>query len=244
MGRFGSSVAHAGDLDLDSFDDLLVGAPYEGPTGAGRVYVFRGSPDGLEEKPSQVLEGKDNGLMTFGFSLSKGVDVDDNNYPDVIIGAPESAKVAYFRTRVVINMDSSVEIERSGKRVNMENRTCTLRLPPSSSFNADGASSEVHVVCFTFQSCLHYSGINVDAERSFRLRHELDPKKVNKRLFFMEEPETSDHSEVVTLKKGVQDCKRHLVYLMVSIQGGTFETWHHATSTKSISVIFRPFFHF
>lgn len=41
---FGGSVAGAGDVDQDGFDDVLVGAPgYEGS--AGRAYLFRGSAD-------------------------------------------------------------------------------------------------------------------------------------------------------------------------------------------------------
>lgn len=40
-----------GDLNLDGFNDLAVGAPYED---RGVIYIFLGSKDGIVKKPSQV----------------------------------------------------------------------------------------------------------------------------------------------------------------------------------------------
>lgn len=37
---FGNSVADAGDVTGDGYDDLIVGAPVAGPTGQGRAYLF------------------------------------------------------------------------------------------------------------------------------------------------------------------------------------------------------------
>ena len=34
--------------------DLVVGAPYDGPDGRGAIYIFLGSLDGISKKPSQV----------------------------------------------------------------------------------------------------------------------------------------------------------------------------------------------
>ena len=106
------------------------------------------------------------------------------------------------RTRVVINMDANIEIERAGKRVNMENKTCSI-------------GDDVQVVCFTFQACLLYTGINVEENKDFSVSYELDPKKLNRRLYFKRWPDRSGMEEIIRLRRGEQACRRHLVYLLV-----------------------------
>lgn len=41
-------------INLVSFTDFAVGAPYDGPDHRGAVYIFLGSQDGVMKKPSQV----------------------------------------------------------------------------------------------------------------------------------------------------------------------------------------------
>jgi hypothetical protein len=85
-GYFGSSVSGAGDVNADTYDDVIVGAEIEdgGATDAGRAYVFSGDGGGLLytlESPSPESDGH------FGFSVSGVGDVDRNGHPDVIVGA-------------------------------------------------------------------------------------------------------------------------------------------------------------
>lgn len=49
--RFGFALTSMGDLNKDGFEDLAIGAPYEGN---GVVYIYLGSKDGIVRKPSQV----------------------------------------------------------------------------------------------------------------------------------------------------------------------------------------------
>ena len=87
--------------------DLIVGAPFEG---SGAVYVFRGSPAGLHVEYSQRIAATDlsrrsvEPLTAFGYSLSAGADVDDNGYPDVVVGAFQSDAVVVLRSRPVVNV--------------------------------------------------------------------------------------------------------------------------------------------
>lgn len=86
--------------------DLIVGAPFEG---TGAVYVFHGSPAGLRVKYSQRITATDlsqplQPLMTFGYSLSAGADVDNNGYPDVVVGAFQSDAVVVLRSRPIVNV--------------------------------------------------------------------------------------------------------------------------------------------
>lgn len=49
--RFGFAITNLGDLNKDGFDDIAIGAPYEGN---GVIYIFQGSADGIISEPSQV----------------------------------------------------------------------------------------------------------------------------------------------------------------------------------------------
>uniref|UniRef100_A0A673H0A7 Integrin alpha-6-like n=1 Tax=Sinocyclocheilus rhinocerous TaxID=307959 RepID=A0A673H0A7_9TELE len=81
---FGLAVENMGDVNLDGYHDVAVGAPYDS-NGAGNVYIFHGSPQGL--KKAQVLGGKDHNVKLFGYSLAGNMDLDRNNYPDLAIGS-------------------------------------------------------------------------------------------------------------------------------------------------------------
>lgn len=100
-GRFGLSLASLGDINLDGYGDFAVGAPYDGPNGNGAVYVYHGSKNGPLPKHSQVIYAEDvvgtEHLSTFGFSLSGGIDLDGNQYPDMVVGAYDSNRAIVFK---------------------------------------------------------------------------------------------------------------------------------------------------
>ncbi|XP_009462945.1 PREDICTED: integrin alpha-3 [Nipponia nippon] len=100
---FGFAVASIGDVNQDGFQDIAVGAPFEGP---GKVYIYHSSAEGLLDKPRQVISGSDLGpasMRTFGYSLSGGLDVDGNSYPDLLVGSL-AERVVLLRARPVINI--------------------------------------------------------------------------------------------------------------------------------------------
>ena len=102
--RFGFAVSSAGDVNNDGFEDLVVGAPYEA---GGCVYLYQGSEQGLRTRPSQVIRASDvpgQPLLTFGYSLSGGLDMDLNNHSDVLVGAYQSDSVVILRARPVIDI--------------------------------------------------------------------------------------------------------------------------------------------
>jgi len=110
--NFGRAIAAVGDLDLDGFQDVAIGAPYE-DKGEGVVYIYRGSKDGLVPTPMQVIKGStvSRGIKSFGYSLSGGLDMDANGYPDILIGAYQSDTVVLLRSKPVISISSTIKID-------------------------------------------------------------------------------------------------------------------------------------
>ncbi len=91
--EFGGSVAFAGDVNGDGYDDVLVGAVGMPPvalspnvTGGGSAFLYYGGPSGLSATPAWNAEGNAEGDQ-FGASLAGG-DFDNDGYADLAIGAP------------------------------------------------------------------------------------------------------------------------------------------------------------
>lgn len=84
----GLSVAGAGDVNGDGYDDVVVGAPLHdsASSNVGRAYLFLGSASGLATSPAWSAEGGQGGAR-FGSAVSSAGDVDGDGYGDVLVGA-------------------------------------------------------------------------------------------------------------------------------------------------------------
>ncbi|MBM4248579.1 MAG: hypothetical protein FJ149_03945 [Euryarchaeota archaeon] len=85
---FGSSVAGAGDLNSDGYDDIVVGAKNKNAvnTSSGRAYVFLGGSP-MDSLPDVLLDG----FLAFeqlGTSVACAGDTNGDGYDDVLAGAP------------------------------------------------------------------------------------------------------------------------------------------------------------
>lgn len=84
----GSAVACAGDTNGDGYPDVVAGGPWFGRNGQvwmGSVYVLSG-------KDGSILWSKEGPMadMMLGFSVSGGVDINNDGFDDVIAGAPRT----------------------------------------------------------------------------------------------------------------------------------------------------------
>jgi hypothetical protein len=82
---YGAAVSGAGDVNGDGFSDVVVGA-YLHANGAGQVYVYHGSVNGLSDSPSWTVSGPQGGA--YGFAVATAGDVNGDGYSDLIVGAP------------------------------------------------------------------------------------------------------------------------------------------------------------
>lgn len=86
-GKFGWSVASAGDVNGDGYSDVIVGAPDgEMPAGNGYFAVYHGSASGINTVP--VSEVTSSVTAALGLSVASAGDMNGDGYSDVIVGAP------------------------------------------------------------------------------------------------------------------------------------------------------------
>jgi len=117
----------------------------------------------------QVIFGRDidASVRTFGWSLSGGMDLDNNEYPDLLIGAYESTNAVYLRSAPVVHLDSKVAFKKlfsldkninfllfkvsflaASKQINLDNKNCVL-------------ADRTQVPCVEIKVELRYSGVGV-----------------------------------------------------------------------------------
>ncbi|RWS24668.1 Integrin alpha-9-like protein [Leptotrombidium deliense] len=114
LARFGSSLCVLGDINLDGFTDIAVGAPYEDDN-KGAVYIYHGSKNGLNEKFAQRISASDFrsvDLKGFGISLTVS-DIDRNHYPDILIGSYLSENAVILRSQPFAEIKAQIIINQS-----------------------------------------------------------------------------------------------------------------------------------
>ncbi|MBU4032971.1 MAG: integrin alpha, partial [Candidatus Thermoplasmatota archaeon] len=132
--RFGWNVSWAGDVNGDTYDDVIVGAPYNdnGASDGGAVYIFFGY-SGFRSASGKYMNPVNanvtiNGTVVgghFGWDVSDAGNINGDSYGDVIIGEPGNVngKAYIFNGRATWNKwytssDRNTEItgEASGDR--------------------------------------------------------------------------------------------------------------------------------
>ncbi|XP_054706716.1 integrin alpha-PS2-like [Uloborus diversus] len=209
-GRFGLSLASLGDINKDGYGDIAVGCPYGGEDGKGVVYIFHGGTPGIVTSPTQVIFSSDipnlSPASTFGFSLAAGLDLDNNQYPDLLIGAYDVDKVIFLRSRPVVQATASLKI--NPEKINLDDKsTANCRLHDSTI-----------VSCVVISYCLEYTGIGISPSLEFIHRMRLDTEVQAPRVFFLTDENRNEQNISVYLRKESKYCKSIYVYLQNNVR--------------------------
>uniref|UniRef100_A0A336MNG2 CSON003849 protein n=1 Tax=Culicoides sonorensis TaxID=179676 RepID=A0A336MNG2_CULSO len=206
--RFGLALANLGDINMDGCEDIAIGAPYED---RGVVYIYLGSKKGLLKEPSQIISASSLGLnipktlKTFGSSLSGGVDLDDNSYPDLLIGAFNSDAVVALLARPITNIKTEID-DSQLKNIAAEKYGCPT--DPSS-----------NLTCFSFTACCSFD--RIQGQTSLELIYTIEAETYNgmkkfSRVFFAPHYENKSNTikkSIMIPTDGRRNCQTETVYL-------------------------------
>ncbi|XP_050701483.1 integrin alpha-PS1-like isoform X4 [Eriocheir sinensis] len=207
--RFGSSMTSLGDLNRDGYLDVAVGAPYEG---RGVIYIFLGSKDGLVTEPAQVIRAEDlpgTPYDAFGYSLSGGMDLDNNGYPDLLTSSFCSDRVLLLRARPIIDIETRVSSNGQLNNIDPSRKGC----------REDITANET---CFSFDACFKMDN-NAGTRTGLRLHYTIEERPYQDRplarvRFADSAPnEPSEVHRNIVLRPedmGLFLCSKEVVYLL------------------------------
>uniref|UniRef100_A0A3B3TNQ3 Integrin subunit alpha 5 n=1 Tax=Poecilia latipinna TaxID=48699 RepID=A0A3B3TNQ3_9TELE len=208
FGRFGTSLAPLGDLNQDGFNDMAVGCPYGGDHQQGVVFIHNGHAGGLKDTPTQVLSGQwasSSFPASFGFALQGDMDIDQNGYPDLIVGAFGLDKAVLYRARPIVTASASLTVQPA--MFNQEEKTCSLIR----------GERNISVSCVSTRFCLEAYGKHLPSHLGFLVEVQLDRAKQNqkesvRRALFLESQQPT-LLKTLDLTNGQRFCHETKIYL-------------------------------
>uniref|UniRef100_A0A672PXN9 Integrin alpha-11-like n=1 Tax=Sinocyclocheilus grahami TaxID=75366 RepID=A0A672PXN9_SINGR len=195
--RFGSALAPVPDLNGDSFNDVVIGAPLEDDH-KGAIYIYHSQRNRILRKYKQRIGAIQlaPGLQYFGRSIHGKMDMNGDGLVDLAVGSLGAAVLLWSRSVVRIH--------------------ATVRFEPSKIdiFNKDCRRGEKDVTCMSAIVCL-----NVTARTPNRASQEIghynaffEEKRFNPRAVF-DDPDRQQPQNL-TLLSGEETCDHIYFHVM------------------------------
>ncbi|XP_028281620.1 integrin alpha-8 [Parambassis ranga] len=208
FGRFGTAIAPMGDINQDGYNDVAVGCPFGGEERGGRVLIFNGNRDvstqGLTLSQELRAAWTSRGALPgYGFTLRGGQDLDNNQYPDLIVGAFGSGEVLVYRSQAVVSVEAAMIL--TPRILNPDDRQCHL------------PQTDIMVTCLKVDVCASVSGVGIPSSVDLRAELQLDWLKGTrggvKRVLFLD-TQQPQHTGVVRLgHHHPHACLSYMIYL-------------------------------
>ncbi|GAB6022617.1 hypothetical protein CHUAL_006712 [Chamberlinius hualienensis] len=179
--RFGSSITDIGDINKDGYDDIAIGAPYENDNGA--VYIYHGNAHGISGMYKQRITPANPKIRGFGICIASRLDIDANNYNDILIGAYQSDQVQLFRSRPTVKLYGKLTLNVT--KIDTEQKKCVI--------NGEKFS------CFELEACLTYSGNSLPNSLNIKTLLELDIMQSNSRVMVIDKNMKLQHYVEATI---------------------------------------------
>ncbi|XP_061693013.1 integrin alpha-9 [Syngnathoides biaculeatus] len=204
--HFGECISSIGDIDDDGYQDVAIGAPKEDDYG-GAVYIYHGDATGIISKYSMKITGRsvNPSLQMFGQAISGNVDMDDNGYTDVTIGAFMTDSVVLLRSRPVITVDVSIF------------------LPVSINISIPHCHEAQHMNCFIVTVCIRFHGRQLPGQMEllYNLTADVDKrqKSLPSRVYFIQSgSQISQKSQQLSLDINRNECQRYTAYVKKEVK--------------------------
>ncbi|XP_053304045.1 integrin alpha-2 [Spea bombifrons] len=121
--RFGAAIAELSDIDLDGFNDVIVGAPLENQN-FGAIYIYNGKENTIRTKYSQKILGSSfsQPLQYFGRAFDGHRDLNGDSITDLSVGA--LGKVVQLWSQGIA--DVSVKASFTPEQIVLTNKNCEV----------------------------------------------------------------------------------------------------------------------
>uniref|UniRef100_A0A8U7NTL9 Integrin subunit alpha 1 n=1 Tax=Corvus moneduloides TaxID=1196302 RepID=A0A8U7NTL9_CORMO len=207
--RFGTAIAAVKDLNLDGYNDIVIGSPLEDDH-RGAVYIYHGHGKAISKKYSQRIASGGDGekVKFFGQSVHGEMDLNDDGLIDVTIGGLGGAALFWSRDVAEVN----VSMQFTPKSINIQQQNCQINVRKTICIDA--------TICFKtrlkskediFESSLQY-WITLDAQRqiSRSLFTESHERKMQKNIT-IKGSECTKHNFYMLDKPDFQDSVKVLL---------------------------------
>ncbi|KAG7466833.1 hypothetical protein MATL_G00146510 [Megalops atlanticus] len=203
--RFGETITNLGDIDDDGFPDVAIGAPQEDDL-QGAIYIYNGRKSGIARTFSQRITGSvlGNAFQMLGQSVSGGIDVDGNGYPDVAVGAFLSDSAVVLRTRAVVIVEAFMLLPAS---VNRSQPQCSEHGQPA--------------VCINVSVCFRVRGRKISGHIGMLYNLTVDVKRKEgfpPRFYFTGNGTSNTTAGRIKAKHEHLTCVNHQAYMRKDVR--------------------------